>query len=556
MRSRYTAVGVENTQNTRQSLKASIETFPALRFSALNQYIVLTLALFVALQATLYWFKPTLAVFILLNAALCIAGIRIRRDELPPVFSIIYYAVVAIFTFYAIAAYPPLVDAYQQELSAMEWFWLMHGSSLVLALTALSFYRPIFGLCAILYVQYKKYTFAELFHFVISGTDYMAVIEVGQFLACGLAAYGLLTLLRREVSSALPLSEAVIPIILFAIAAHFANYFFSAYAKMVLDANPFAWALHNNTHYVMIGYALSGMVPLSITPEISALSHRFVDAALPLLNWSTLIVQTAAIIGLWRIRWAIILTALYDVTHVIIFLVTGIFFWKWILLNFAIIAGLSTIKHYSISLKQALVFTAFTLLSPLIFNTTYLGWWDTASFNKVYFTAVTHNGETYEVPSNYFLAASVSVAQQKRVGIPYIGHYELDAAGAIPHGTIDDMHIANRCELQLGAKSEMQESVYQHLQQYVRRHHQYIVEHSDADGRYPYDWYPHHIWTMPWEFSDFHQLDKRRIDHYVFHVVSGCKTYEDGIVGFEEALHGTYPITLPSTLDDKALPAG
>lgn len=520
--------------------------FPQMRLCILNMCVGLAIGCFISLQAILHLFSPTLAVTSLLTLLLVFLGYRIKRGDLPAACQIIHYAVISIFTFYALAAYPAVSDAYQGELSALEWFWLNYGAYVALAAALASIYRPIFGVAPMLYVLFKKYTLSGLYGFLISGTDHMALIEVGLFLSSAIASFGLLARIKKSTAADLRLQDALIMLVLFAVAAHFANYFYSAYAKMALDANPFAWVLSNNTHYVMMAADLSGMMPLSMTETISALSHRFVEATSPLLNGTTLLVQLAALVGLWRIKWAIILTALYDVTHSVIFLVSGIFFWKWILLNFAIIAALGTLKHYKITKKQAVLLTAFTLMSPLIFSTAFLGWWDTASLNRVYFTAVTKDGQAYEVPSNYFLSGSVSVAQQKRVGLPYLGHYQLDAFGAMPHSTLQQMQLANQCELPLGKQSKMLEPVYRQLQRYVRRHHRFIVDNSAENGRFAYDWYPHHIWSMPWKFSDFRQLDKRRIDHYVFHIDSGCKTYQDGVVGFEPKLQGEYTITLPS----------
>ncbi len=305
--------------------------FPQLRLCKENAYIALTIAGFISLQGVLHLFKPTLTATGLLTLLLIFLGYQIKRASLPAACRILYYAVVSIFTFYALAAYPAMTDAYRTDLSTLEWFWLNNGAYFALATAFASLFRPIFGLTPILYVLFKKHTLSNLYGFSIAGTDYMAVIEVGLFLSCAIAAFGLLARIKRSAPAELELQDTIITLVLFAVAAHFANYFYSAYAKMALDANPFAWALQNNTHYIMMAADLSGMMPLSITQTISTLSHRFVDASLPALNWATLLVQLLAMIGLWRIKWAIILTALYDLTHVVIFLVSGIFFWKWIL---------------------------------------------------------------------------------------------------------------------------------------------------------------------------------------------------------------------------------
>ena len=61
----------------------------------------------------------------------------------------------------------------------------------------------------------------------------------------------------------------------------------------------------------------------------------------------------------------------------------------------------------------------------------------------------------------------------------------------------------------------------------MREHHAYIVSHADADGRYAYDLYPHHIWSNPALYRDFSSMDKRRIVEYRFVTDFVCLGYDD-----------------------------
>jgi len=66
------------------------------------------------------------------------------------------------------------------------------------------------------------------------------------------------------------------------------------------------------------------------------------------------------------------------------------------------------------------------------------------------------------------------------------------------------------------------------LTKYIRAHHSYIIGHADAQGRYPYDFFPHHTFTNPVYFREFQALDKRTIVRYNLVTESSCLSYDGG----------------------------
>ena len=109
-------------------------------------------------------------------------------------------------------------------------------------------------------------------------------------------------------------------------------------------------------------------------------------------------------IAIFRITWIRNISIVYDIQHVIIFIVSGIFFWKWIWLNTTIIYACRFFnQNKSLQKSRSTIFLGSLLLifSPSIFTTANLGWFETRSLNNAYFQAVTQDGTTYHVPTNF-----------------------------------------------------------------------------------------------------------------------------------------------------------
>jgi len=78
----------------------------------------------------------------------------------------------------------------------------------------------------------------------------------------------------------------------------------------------------------------------------------------------------------------------------------------------------------------------------------------------------------------------------------------------------------------------------------LRNHHSYILKNLRDDGTINYDLYPHHIFSMPWNYSEFRNLDKRRITSYRYVVESKCMAYKNGQRTAEVLLHGEFDVPI------------
>lgn len=502
----------------------------------------------VCLQILMYPIRDSLWLSLGLACIIGLPALRFSTRDVLPAFVILHRALMAMSAFYLLAAYPAVGEAYRAEMDPASWLAMQYGAYVMAALAVIGMWRPSIGIFPILFIYWRKSELSELFGFVISITDYLVVLEFGLFLLIGFVLIKAMPHMPRLLRHFQPSSWALEPlllVVLCAVAGHLANYFYSAVAKAILDANPIAWVLENNTHLIMMAADASKMLPIDVGPEVNAVAHHWAAALVLPLNIFTFAIQLFGLVALWRVRWAIITTVLYDVMHVGIFLLSGILFWKWMVLNAAIVVALATVRHVSIPRFIQVGLVLFVITSPLMFHTARLGWWDSRGVNLSHFTATTKDGTVYHVPSNYFLSGSISVAQQKRVGLPYWGHFNTGAIGNIYERDIWKMRQANRCDLSLASESRVDKvPAAKAVTRYAQRHHDFIVQHADEHGRFNYDWYPHHIWTTPWKFREFHALDKREIVSYRFVVQSGCPKMVDGDVVFEPLLEGGYDIPL------------
>jgi hypothetical protein len=66
--------------------------------------------------------------------------------------------------------------------------------------------------------------------------------------------------------------------------------------------------------------------------------------------------------------------------------------------------------------------------------------------------------------------------------------------------------------------------------QIMNRHHRWVLDHAAYWGGWYYDFYPHHIFSMPWSFAEFRRLDPKEIVKYRYVVEAVCLRFENGVV--------------------------
>ncbi|MGF1477765.1 MAG: hypothetical protein ACFB6S_19635 [Geminicoccaceae bacterium] len=484
---------------------------------------------------------------------LVVSTVSVRASQVALPLRVVHRTVFLLFAAYAVAAYPAVSDAYIYESAYSELLWL-HGRWLAVVAAAIAWFRPGFGIIPVVIVAWKKHLMAEQFGFPLNATDYYPVAELGLYLSFAIAlAPAAETLLSRFASkhdlidraraTSWSVGEAAF---LGAFAIHIANYFYSAVAKITLPgAGPLTWVLENQTHYIMMATWVTGLGPLHSHDLLAIAGHEFMAHFQYLTNAMTVAVQLAALVCIIRIRWAMALTGIYDVTHAIIFVTTSILFWKWMTLNVGLIIALHHLLPRKSPPTPLIVMTvAVTILAPIIFNIAALGWFDTAALNRPSVEAVTADGRHVPVPTTYFLEGSAQMAKTV-IGRPFEGHFDEIGVFGKALRSYDIMQRANRCELPTAEESGPSRSFAREpkLEKYFVEHHEYILSHVDENGRFPYNIFPHHNWSNPALYQEFRSLDLRTIVAYRYIIDSLCLSYDGaGGVAEQTQLRGVHKI--------------
>jgi len=521
------------------------ETFPTLtdRSTAPLYYLVGTMALYAILTPALYRpYESTVwhIVAYTVLALVALGGAGVRYSVGTRAYAIILKTIVALCLFYVLASRIDLAPGLgaSQPLVTHEFVF---GWYVAVACGVIAFFRPSFAIVPMAYIIWQKQQLTAIFGLHIDWMDYFTVIESGTLLVLGLLFLDLLQkrfgsldfehsfVNQSRHPSVLSIHPANL-LVLLAVALHFGNYFYAGAIKLGLGLqHPLFWVLDNPTQTLLPAALESGVLPISFSSWLSESAYTIMVQGHVLSNLMTVLIQLFAVVAIARVRWAIITTILYDVLHVGIFVVTGIFFWKFIILNLAIVAALSTLRIPSLPRRLKLFFCSTVILSPFVFQIMpSFAWLDSPSMNSIHIIAVTDDSSEYRVPSNYFLSSSVTFAQHRAI---WPGRGPLTSATWGTSRNAEMTEKGRTCDWgyedgDLPIANWFVEK--DRISSFVQRHHHQILSMVNDRGLINYDLFPHHIFTMPWEFTDFKALDKRRISKYRYEISTLCLSYENG----------------------------
>lgn len=510
-----------NYKNTVSKVEAHDSIKPvSIRFIL---YFLLTVILFFCSKHFIFSHsrpKDLLAYYALM-LVLGLAGTKVSMHQAPPAYRIVLRACLLLFTFYWVFCYFSLPT----DTAALTWLvgplrWAIVGFGL------LACFRPSFALLMFSYTLWFKDLMIRESGFNISPTDYTAVVEIGYFLSLGLLVHAGLNHFWADDNKLKKKNWQFLHLFLYlTVAIHFANYFYSGLEKVILGHSLTTWMMENHTEYLVLTAREYGILPISRLLVKLPFMYQIIASGTPFINAISLFSQLFTIIAIFRIRWMIALTILFDIFHVAIFVLTGIFFWKWVILNLSIVVGLRYFPQEKIQKTAVATGIVCMLSAPYVFFTAKLGWFDTRSPVISYVEAITKSNEYIRVPSNYFLMSSITFAQN-RVIRPLIGHFQTGGFGIARSYTL--MQEANACQLSAPAPHMITRTAMRRLQVFLEKHHKFILSRVDTRGYYNYDVYPHHIWSNPWEFSAFNALDKRDIIGYRIVAESACLDFKEG----------------------------
>ena len=407
------------------------------------------------------------------------------------------------------------------------------------------FWRPsaVFAAAMVLWMVRDLQTAVTGFYF--STLDIRNVAEVISFVAGGLVLLAAART-RPEAQRLLDLDDHVVEragLILFAVGVggHLGNYFYSAVAKLVLDGGVFSWVFGNHLYDGMVGSVERGTLPVAAWPWLTQLFYDGVKLFNYPMLWFGFLAQFAAIVAPLRRRWVILITVVYDVFHVIVYVAFGLLFWKWIALNAIILSTLMVVRDDQWTRSARYACLAFVLAGAPFFKTATLAWYDASNFVSVYFEAETEDGERVRIPPAYFNSASYQISQGRLYAPPDIGHFNFNIWGSVL--SIEDLRAARAC-----SPPERNEPFPERygplsaISRYIETHHANVLRRVGDDGTYNYYLLPHHHVPSFGIDDPFYDLDKRTISSYVYVVESVCLGLEDGRLQRDVLKRSEFPI--------------
>lgn len=180
------------------------------------------------------------------------------------------------------------------------------------------------------------------------------------------------------------------------------NYFIPAIYKMVIGPNWYTWVIENEMWvHLRAAFCSNWLVYLSNNQKDSLI--LWLTNGSFLIGFFTLLVEFLPVFILWKRSFTILLLILLCVFHFVVFILSGVFFWKWILFNLALIVILLVYKNAfnQIFTKPNLVASILIItFSNYLFNPVKLAWWDTALFEMMNYEVTDEKGNTFTLAGN------------------------------------------------------------------------------------------------------------------------------------------------------------
>lgn len=519
--------------------------WPYLAFAAL---CVTINAIFSHLTLLVFTSGTPLASAVLLGA-FGILGARVSYRNITPTVSIVLRITLSFSVFYLVTSRMYLSDEIVGQATDLGWIvnylWIVAAAFGLIGLV-----RPSFGMITLHYMHWQKQAVAALFGVPITSVDYMTIIDTAGLLIIAvmlLGPFGLLqrrfrSLANREPGQRISLMEAVF---LAAVALHFGNYFYGALGKIAMGDDPIFWILHNKTQYLILASREVGVNPLTFSDGLVKAAYQAFSFSVPLFNFATVVGQLVCVILIIRPRLAMLTTAYFDLMHVGIFIFTGIFFWKFILLNLAIVLGLHRMLKRTVPALFAAFLVVLVVISPALFHINYFFWIDSRSMNSVKLWAVDDTGREYRVPASYFLTMSVTMNQQRLV-YPQFGPFPTWTWGSTR--SPEDFYSGEDCALTRHSEGGPTNRYFvekARISKAVQKYQQHVLDRTSGSADFAYNLYPHHMFSVPWEFEDFRQLDKRRITKFRYSIEAICLGFENGEFTREIVWSDGFDIDIP-----------
>ncbi|MEM9047749.1 MAG: hypothetical protein AAGC92_03420 [Pseudomonadota bacterium] len=317
-----------------------------------------------------------------------------------------------------------------------------------------------------------------------------------------------------------------------AIGMHLGNYLWSGYAKMVLGPYPWTWIVENPTASSIPISIHFGISPIAQWPITQAVYDAF-SIGVPLSNFLVTIIQVAAVVVVFRLILLRLATLFYDVLHIGIYVLGGLFFWPWIWNNVSVLYAVRGKKERDISLQARLCCVAVILMgySGMLGNSAFLGWFDSTKLRSPIIEAHDKTTDSWvEVPNSFFLSHSYAMSHGYFGHAYRDGHFYPGIGGTGQDYAIfrESVHCDPPTQYPQIETAEEFESRVTVLEQFLLAHHAKMVARADRLGHMAFYLRGHHHPSNPLLFEDFSALDLRNVDAYRYLDTSLCLSIENG----------------------------
>ena len=318
-----------------------------------------------------------------------------------------------------------------------------------------------------------------------------------------------------------------------AIAFHFGNYFWSGVAKLAHGPSITTWILENPTHNTITVALEKGVLIFGQWPMVTDYIYKLFSITVIPINTFILITQFAAIVAIFSRKLIIWSSIFYDALHIGLYILNGLFFWPWVWINIAILFGVKKMRDTPINtiakISCFLVITMGSLLGYVKYA--HLAWLETPNIKSPYFEVKTPTNNWLKVPLSFFGSHLYSVSHGSIDKSIQIDHYLPSNWSAVK---FEEFVERDGCQNPRSYDDSMYESLSEkiarehHISTFIRERHRQVLKRLDDEGRFfPY-LQSHHHPSNPLLYSEFNQLDLRKVKEYRFVVESVCLSLDSG----------------------------
>jgi hypothetical protein len=462
-------------------------------------------------------------------AALALSGIT--YPEIPPVLRPLLRGIAGVVLVQIAFDATTLIYGPAPMLTGQAGAFFIFGTAIGVGAGLATFWRPSFAVPLFFHYIAFRHQLNLTAGVAVSETDYLSMLDVGQFVAVG-ALFLAVATRPRAAARLLPSwidirelrSSAAILIFIWAVGAHLGNYFISGWTKIQAGGSePLFWLLHNPTQTSILIGLERGDNWLAAWPSLVQFSWNAIVRGGVFLNLFVLGAQIGAPLALLHRRALMLFTVMFDIFHIVVMGTLGAFFFFWIAVNVLVYLSATRISDKALTPQVKAIGLISLLGAHFVFYTSHLGWLDAPQLASPSLYAETRDGRTVPVPSVYWGIMSYSIAQTAMY-IPD-DHFPMRLGGNTYNRA--DWAEAQKCGGQFVHQQATGVSLAT-ISNMVREYDAAIREHPAVKNNNLYYFYPHHMVANPMMFSAFNALSIDDIVGYRYQVDSVCLSLKDG----------------------------